>query len=155
MKQWWQNLNQREQQLVSVAAVVVALAVLYWGIVTPLTNAKQQASDKLQQQQQTLEWVMQAGDRLASQQRTTSNSKVKLSQAVSSSARQQRITLSKIQPRGEELEVWIEQVPFNQFIGWVHTLHERYGINVDILDIESLKPQGMIKVKRLKLSKSE
>ncbi|BEU01510.1 type II secretion system protein M [Agarivorans sp. OAG1] len=156
MKQWWQSLNKREQNLVTAAAVLVAIAVLYWGIWSPIAGANAQAKQRLASQQQTLEWAQQQGSVIIANGRPQqTSSEVKVSQAVSSSARQQRITISRIQPKGDEVEVWIESVPFNQLMTWLKMLSQRYGIIVENVDLDEGKQEGIVGVRRLRLGKAE
>ncbi|WP_427981036.1 type II secretion system protein GspM [Agarivorans sp.] len=156
MKQWWQSLNKREQNLVSIAALLVAIGLLYWGLWLPLSNANQQAQQRLLNQQQTLQWAQQQGSLLiASGGNTQVDTQVNVSQAVSSSARQQRITISRIQPQGEEVELWIESVPFNQLMAWLKMLSQHYGIIVQHVDLSEGKQQGIVGVRRLRLGKAE
>ncbi len=45
LRNWWELLAQREQQLVAAMAVIVAVGILYWGIWTPISNAEQKAQN--------------------------------------------------------------------------------------------------------------
>ncbi|GDY27716.1 MULTISPECIES: type II secretion system protein GspM [unclassified Agarivorans] len=156
MKQWWQSLNKREQNLVMAAAAVVALAILYWGIWSPIANANETAKQRLLNQQQTLIWAQQQGELIIASGPSQKNAgKVNVSQSVSSSARQQRITISRIQPKGDEVEVWIENVPFNQLMTWLKMLSQRYGIVVENVDLDEGKEPGIVGVRRLRLGKAE
>ncbi|WP_026957584.1 type II secretion system protein GspM [Aliagarivorans taiwanensis] len=156
MKQWWQGLNLREQQLVGIMAVLVLIAVLFWGVWRPVVEAKEQQQQRVTSQQQTLSWVRQQGELLLSQgNRQARPDSVNVNQAVSSSARQQAIKLARIQPRGDEVEVWIEDVVFDRLVNWLRLLDTRYGIVIDTLDIEAQQTPGVVNVRRLKLSKRQ
>ncbi|WP_026970698.1 type II secretion system protein GspM [Aliagarivorans marinus] len=156
MKQWWQGLNLREQQLVGIMAVLVLIAVLFWGVWRPVVEAKEQQQQRVTSQQQTLSWVRQQGELLLSQgNRQARPGSVNVNQAVSSSARQQAIKLARIQPRGDEVEVWIEDVVFDRLVNWLRLLDSRYGIVIDTLDIEAQQTPGVVNVRRLKLSKRQ
>ena len=37
-KEWWGSITQREQHLAMASAVVLGIAILYWGIWTPLQD---------------------------------------------------------------------------------------------------------------------
>lgn len=156
MKQWWQSLNKREQDLVMIASALCALAILYWGIWSPVVNANQSAKQQLHSQQETLLWAQQQGAHIIANGRSNkTDASVKVSQAVSSTARQQRITITRIQPRNDEVEVWIDSIPFNQLLAWLDMLSKRYGIIVQNVDLDEGKPAGIVGVRRLRLGKSE
>ncbi|WP_432460316.1 MULTISPECIES: type II secretion system protein M [unclassified Agarivorans] len=157
MKQWWQSLNKREQNLVMLASILCFVAVLYWGVWSPVAQANQAAKQRLATQQQTLLWAQQQGAVILANGHTQANAgTIKVNQAVSSSARQQRISISRIQPKGDsEVEVWIENVPFNQLLGWLNMLSQRYGVVVESIDLDEGKQAGMVGVRRLRLGKAE
>ena len=46
MKQWWQQLQQREQQLVIAMTVLVVVFVLFQGIWKPLSENVEKANSK-------------------------------------------------------------------------------------------------------------
>ncbi|WP_432455692.1 type II secretion system protein GspM [Agarivorans sp. QJM3NY_29] len=157
MKQWWQSLNKREQNLVMLASILCFVAVLYWGVWSPVAQANQAAKQRLATQQQTLLWAQQQGAVILANGHTQANAgTIKVNQAVSSSARQQRISISRIQPKGDsEVEVWIENVPFNQLLGWLNMLSQRYGVVVESIDLDEGKQAGTVGVRRLRLGKAE
>ncbi|WP_432463927.1 type II secretion system protein GspM [Agarivorans sp. QJM3NY_33] len=157
MKQWWQSLNKREQNLVMLASILCFVAVLYWGVWSPVAQANQAAKQRLATQQQTLLWAQQQGAVILANGHTQANAgTIKVNQAVSSIARQQRISISRIQPKGDsEVEVWIENVPFNQLLGWLNMLSQRYGVVVESIDLDEGKQAGTVGVRRLRLGKAE
>ena len=58
-----------------------------------------------------------------------------------------------MQPRGDQFQVWVAPMPFNQFMAWLAFLQEDYGINVVFLDLEKGDKEGLIEVNRLQLSR--
>jgi general secretion pathway protein M len=63
------------------------------------------------------------------------------------------ITLSRIQPRGEDLQVWIDEVPFNRLLTWLGALQSKQGITAASLDLNSTETPGQVKVRRLLLTR--
>jgi general secretion pathway protein M len=57
-----------------------------------------------------------------------------------------------MQPQGEELQVWIDQAPFNDILSWLQSL-EKTGISVLDIDIAESGLPGQVKIRRLKLGK--
>ena len=64
-----------------------------------------------------------------------------------------KIAISRMQPQGEELQVWIDQAPFNDVLGWLQSL-EKTGVSVLDIDIAESTLPGQVKIRRLKLGRS-
>ena len=58
-----------------------------------------------------------------------------------------------MQPQDDELQVWIDQAPFNDVLEWLKTL-EGMGIVIIQADIAEADDPGYIKVRRLQLGKA-
>lgn len=152
---WWSKISQREQRLVIICAVFVVLGALYWGLIQPVSERAETAKLRIQSEKQLLSWVKDQADTIG--QLRSQNGQVvsgqPLNQAVSSSARRYNVELVRVQPRGEQLQVWIAPMPFNQFLQWITALQENHGILVSFLDIDKGDREGLIEVKRLQFSK--
>ena len=70
--------------------------------------------------------------------------------------RDSKIKIARLQPQGQELQVWIDTVPFDDLLLWLATLVEQHGIQVQIIELarEELAP-GLVKVRRLQLSRPQ
>lgn len=152
---WWSAITPREQRLVMVCAGLVMAGGLYWGIVEPLTTRAEQAELRLQSEKQLLGWVEDQAETIASLRAAggRSVSTLALNQAVSSTAKRFNVELVRVQPRGEELQVWISPMPFNQFVSWIAFLQETHGVHVTALDLDRGKQEGVVDVRRLQLVK--
>ena len=64
-----------------------------------------------------------------------------------------KIAISRMQPQGEELQVWIDQAPFNDVLSWLQSL-EKIGVSILDIDITASDLPGQVKIRRLKLGKS-
>jgi general secretion pathway protein M len=153
--QKFKALTEREQRLVIVSIIVVIIGTFYWGLWSPLNNAVKQQELQLTSQQKLLIWVQEQAQ-LAQQLRGTATVptvyKGTLQQAVSSSIQGYNIEISRMQPQGENLQVWIDEAPFNDFIGWLDSL-EHMGLVISQADIAETDEQGYIKVRRLLIGK--
>jgi general secretion pathway protein M len=76
-----------------------------------------------------------------------------LPQAVNQSANSMKITISRMQPQDDELQVWIDQAPFNNVLSWLQSL-EKTGVSILDIDIAESDLPGQVKIRRLKLGKS-
>ncbi|RTZ14596.1 type II secretion system protein M [Vibrio aquaticus] len=155
LQAWWQSISQREQRLVVVGAMLLIVGILYWGIIEPVATRAENAQMRIQSEKQLLSWVKNKADEIQQLkgQGGSSISNLPINQAVSSSVSRFKVELIRVQPRGEEFQVWIAPMPFNQFMNWIRYLQETYGIGVVFLDIDKGAQEGLIDVNRLQFGR--
>ena len=59
-----------------------------------------------------------------------------------------------MQPQGDTLQVWIDEISFDQLITWLNNLSENYGLKVTSIDLSKAEQQGVVQVRRLQLGKN-
>lgn len=155
MKAWWQQLNSREQRLVSIMAALVMIFILYSAIWQPLNESLANANKKLIRQQTLLTWVTDntAQYKQAKRNTQTSNSKGSLSGIVNKSANSYKLTITRMQPQGNNLQVWIDNVPFTKLLFWLEHLANKEGLQVQGIDLTHAERTGEVKVRRLQLAR--
>ncbi|MFD2165435.1 type II secretion system protein GspM [Thalassotalea euphylliae] len=153
MKQWWQQLQQRERILVIAMAAVIGVFILYQGIWSPINNGLTKADQKLERTEQLLSYVQQTTSQLKNTQGVKRTSSGSLSSVVNRVARQHNITIDRVQPNGDDLQVWIDEVAFNQLLRMLTQLSEQHGLSVSNIDISKGNNEGIVKVRRLQVSR--
>lgn len=149
------QLSEREQRLVAISAALVFVAIFYWGIWSPLNMSLEQDKKAVENQIELLAWVQKNANKAVQLRSGGDNKNVfsgSLPQAVNQSANSLKIAISRMQPQGEELQVWIDQAPFNDILSWLQAL-EKTGISVLDIDIAESGLPGQVKIRRLKLGK--
>lgn len=149
-------LTAREQTLVKISAAVCVVALFYFVIWQPLNNAVSQQQTLKANQQELLAWVSESATRAQQLRRSSSNTRAfsgSLTQAVNRTTGQFDIAVSRMQPQGDELQVWVDQAPFNNVLGWLQSL-EKMGIVILQADIAETDTAGHIKIRRLQLGKA-
>lgn len=155
MKAWWQQLNIREQRLVSVMSVLMSIFILYGLIWQPLAENIEKTTLKLERQQALLTWVAENTQRYQQAKRNArANSGASLSSIVNRTSSANNITITRMQPQGDDLQVWIDEISFNQLLTWLEQLAISDGLQVKNIDLSSADLQGMVRVRRLQLGKS-
>ncbi|MBL54295.1 MAG: type II secretion system protein M [Aestuariibacter sp.] len=155
LKQKYAALTEREQRLVMLSAIVVLIGLFYWGIWAPLNQGIDQQTKQLSNNQKLLSWVEEQSARAAILRRSQSGNRTfngSLQQAVTSSSNQFSLVISRMQPQNDNLQVWIDEAVFNDLLAWLDHLESR-GVQIDQLDVTEADASGMIKVRRLVLSK--
>lgn len=152
----YQQMNQQERLLVNISVVVVAIGLFYWLLWSPLSNAVDKNRKAVANQTTLLQWVQKNANR-AVQLRGAGGSQIKFSgslpQVANQSAAQLKITISRMQPQGDELLLWVDNAPFNDVLSWLQNLEKR-GIAIRDLDVAQTNESGYVKIRRLQLSKA-
>ncbi|MGF1911672.1 type II secretion system protein M [Vibrio kasasachensis] len=155
LQAWWSSITLREQRLVVIGSVVLGFGLLFWGIYQPIVQRAEQAQLALNSEKQLLAWVKNKADHIVELRGGGAKaiSPLPLNQAISSSARRFNIELVRVQPRENEMQVWVQPVPFNQLVNWLEYMQTNHAIDVLFLDIDKSTQAGMVEIKRLQLIK--
>ncbi len=155
MSIWWQQLNLREKKLVLAMASLVIIFILYSFVWQPLNDNIAKAEKKIARQQQLLSWVQENTQRF--QQAKSSGGKQasgSLSSIVNRTASSKNITITRMQPQGDNIQVWIDEIAFNQLLQWLEQLSTNEGLRVTNIDLSDAEKPGVVRVRRLQLGKS-
>ena len=155
LKSMFLQLSEREQRLVVISAVLVFIAIFYWGIWSPLNTSLERNQSAVKNQTELLAWVQKNANRAVQLRSSGGNASFSssLPQVVNQLASRMKIAISRMQPQGDELQVWIDQAPFNDVLSWLQSL-EKTGVSILDIDIVESNLPGQVKIRRLKLGKS-
>jgi general secretion pathway protein M len=156
LKSTFLQLSIRERRLVIISTVLVLIAIFYWGIWSPLSQSIEKSYTAIKNQTELLDWVQKNANK-ALQLQSSGGDKAAFSgslpQAVNQSANRMKIAISRMLPQDDELQVWIDQAPFNDVLSWLQSL-EKTGVSILDIDIVESDLPGQVKIRRLKLGKS-
>ena len=161
MKDWWNNLQTREQNMVLIAIIVVALFLFYSVAWAPLVKARDNKRMQVENNQQLLSW-MQAKSTEVKQLKLTnpnilrSDSKRSLLAIVDSLANRLglRAAIRQIQPDGPHAAtVWIDEIDFDALSTMLGQLDKNSNVVVSEANITKLDKVGLVKA-RLILKRS-
>ncbi|XOV80157.1 MAG: type II secretion system protein GspM [Aestuariibacter sp.] len=155
LKKRFAQLSEREQKMVAIAVVFVTIGLIYALIYAPITNSIETNRLAVKSQSELLTWVKQNANKviqLRSSNSGASNFNGSLPQTVNQTAARFDITITRMQPQGDEIQVWVDNARFNDVIAWLNAI-EQTGISIVEADISESDVPGNIKVRRLKLSK--
>ncbi len=150
MKEWFNNLAEREQRLISVMAGVVMIAIIYFMLIKPLQERVAKAEQGVNRNQQLLTWVEKNAKRivqLRAQGGVTSNASGSIEQRINSSARSFNITINRLQPQNNKMQVMIDNAPFNNILQWVQSLQFKQGLIIEIADVRAENQPGFVKTR--------
>jgi len=155
IKVWWQGLNLREQRLVLAMGSAFTVFLLYSVMWQPLNESLEKTTKKLASRQALLTWVTENTARYQSVKSSGSNKKSSgsLSSIINRTANQQQLTITRLQPQGETLQVWLDSAPFTQLLFWLENLANNEGLQVQAIDLTQSDKQGEVRVRRLQLAR--
>ena len=125
LKEKFNQLTEREQRLVIISAVVVVVGMFYWLVWSPLNQAIERDQKAVESQKSLLSWVQKNANRaiqLRAANGVSTGFNGSLAQAANQTAANANIPIARMQPQGEELQVWVDQAPFNGVLDWLQSL---------------------------------
>ncbi len=63
------------------------------------------------------------------------------------------VSATRLADRGENIQVWIEPVVFNDLLKWLNALDEKYALRVTQIDASAAEKTGMVNVQRLEFGR--
>ncbi len=147
LRTWYGGLQEREQRMVAVGAVVVALLILMFGILMPLQSAVSNSVARNATKREDLAWmqvnaaeVRSAGNQVAVD---TGEAPVVLVDRVGREAGLAD-ALRGTQPNGTGVRVQLEAAPFDVLVTWLATLDERYGLAIESITLDRAARPGVV-----------
>lgn len=145
---WWRGLQKREQQLLSVAAVVCAIGLFYALVWQPLQQNRSSQQLAAQTAEEQLVWLKARLPQLAA---APAGSGGNLNDKVAQSSRQFDIKVSRMQPKNEQLDLMLEDLPFENLLRWLAHLQAEQGVQLVQLEVSETDNAGVVRVRRLLL----
>jgi len=151
----WDSITLREKRMVLICLLFAVIAILYWGILQPLSERSELAKNRIQSEKQLLQWVSDRADTILTlrKQGGVVRTSEPLNQVIVASTREYNVELIRVQPRGEMMQVWVQPLPFTKLVAWIAYLKEQQGVNVEFMDVKRGKQPGMVEVQRLQLKR--
>lgn len=153
MKAWWLGLNTREQRLVGSLGGVVVIFMFYSLLWQPLNENIKNTEKKVVHQQALLVWVKQEISRYQANSGNVKrpNTNASLSSIVNQAANRSDISITRIQPQGDDLQIWIDNIAFNVLLQWLEQLSQQHGLIIKNIDLDATDINGEVRVRRLQL----
>jgi len=156
MKERFESLEKREQNLVIMLGIMLVISIIYFAIYQPLSQKLSMAEQGLKREQQLLSWVETNAAKLvqlrASSGVSLSSNRSSLDQIINSTARRYKLTISRLQPQTNKLQVTLDNASFVQLLQWIQELQLANGIKVEIAEFRPQQASGIVKT-RLVVSK--
>lgn len=154
MKEWYNNLEQRERRILIAGAIALIIMLLYLLVWEPLVDKSLALEKSNKDNQALISWMEQSANEVRELQAKikaggpSSRSKGQsLLGIIDRTAKQAKLgnTVKRVQPDGKtKARVWLENVSFNEMIKWLENLQRREGIHIDTSVIEKQDEAGLV-----------
>ena len=146
LKQAWDGVDPKRRPLLIGAGVVVALVILYLGVIAPAMDYSKAAEARVIDAQTDLTWMQRnAGQVLDRQhQSQTYDSLIEL---VLRSAEASGIAISRYEPEAQNLRIWIESASLPSCLQWLLQLQRQYGVGFSELDVNRDSDSGLASIR--------
>jgi general secretion pathway protein M len=147
LRAWYAGLQQREQRMVAIGGIVLAVIILFGGILLPLQTAVSAAESGNESKRQDLVWMRAnaAEIRAAGNQLPVDSAEPPVV-VVDRVGRAAGLTdaLRGTQPNGNGVRVQLEGAPFDTVVTWLATLDQRYGLSIESITVDRTVKPGLI-----------
>jgi general secretion pathway protein M len=147
LRAWYAGLQEREQRVVAVGGITVAVLILVLGILLPLHSAVSGAARRNDTNRADLKWmelnapeVRAAGAQMYAD---TGEAPVVLVDRVGREAGL-AAALRGTQPNGTGVRVQLEGAAFDTMVTWLATLDERYGLAIESITVDRTAQPGLV-----------
>jgi len=155
LKSRYGQLSEREQKMVLVGGIIAIVGMIYFAVYSPLQTAIEKGEKAVSTNKELLTWVSQNANKAMQLKRSGSGSgkfNGSLPQAVNQTASRAQVNITRMQPQGDDLQVWVDSAQFESVLNWLQALEQR-GVVITEADIGEGNDPGMVKIRRLRLSK--
>lgn len=147
MKQWFADLNQREQLSVLVLAIALGLYLLYMLAWLPLAEQREQLAQQNQGIATSLERVdaMVSEIMLLREGQGPGNSQRNLTSLINQSTGRHGLQVTRLQPNSRgDIQVRLEGAAFDKVLGWLDEVENREGLLVTEVAITQAGSVGRV-----------
>lgn len=119
----------REQLMLRALGVFFLVLLLAFAVILPLHHFNADAIAAYKTQQDTLAWMQSNRGAVGKGGGSLRKPTDSVLTVANQSARPLGITFKRYEPNGERgLNLWLEQVPFDQVVRWLEILERDYGV---------------------------
>lgn len=144
---YYETAAPREQTVLKALGIFFALLSVLILVVLPLHRFNSAAIADYRAQQETLQWMQDNRGAIGSSEQKQRAPGDSLLTLANQSARNFGFAFKRYEPNANHgLNLWLEQVPFNQVVKWLDVLEREYGIVASELAV-SRRDAGMVDVR--------
>lgn len=137
----------REQSALRMLGLFLLAVLVLLLVVLPLHRFNANAIADFRAQQDTLAWMQSNRAAIGNSTQKARAPGDSLLTLANQSARTAGLSFKRYEPSGEGLNLWLEQVPFNQVVKWLEAMQRDYGVIATELTASKRDEAGMVDVR--------
>jgi len=149
LMEYWQQRDRREQVILAIGGVFVALVLVWMLLFKPVMQWRSQQQSIVDGQARTLAQVQTLAAEMKLQQQNSNNTKGdgSLAQIVDSSLRDNSLRMKGFQPgRNGEARLRLENATYEPLMQWLYDLEYRHGVHVLEMSLARTQIVGVVTV---------
>ena len=139
-------LDKRDQIMLGVLVIALVLYVLVGQIWLGLKDDRDLLAQRVAANDKLITWMEPAVATINNFKGTgnRSSKNLSLSQLAQQAAKSSNLTMSRFQPKGNEAQVWLDKVPFEDVLSFLSTLEQQYSVNMQSVAINTANTPGVV-----------
>lgn len=137
----------RDQRMLKVLGVFLVVVIVLLLVVLPLHRFNTGAMADYRAQQDTLAWMQSNRAAIGGSVQKVRSTNDSLLTVANQGARNNGLSIKRYEPNGDALNLWLEQVPFNQVVKWLDALQRDYGVIAAELTVSKRDEAGVVDVR--------
>ncbi|HEB27664.1 MAG TPA: type II secretion system protein M [Porticoccus sp.] len=145
IKHYFYSLSEKDQKALKLLALFIAPLLLYFLIITPSFTYYTEAKTDYQESRELLAWINSNKTNISTAKSSpTTAPNLPLSQFVSTSADKNKISISRLQPQGENnVRIWLSEAEFSVLTKWLLTLTNK-GLKISSITVDKTPISGVV-----------
>jgi len=146
MKHWFLTLPRREQRLLLIATPLILMLLFWYLLISPQQAQQAQLQQQIEAKGRTLEWMQAAAHQVKQLQKQapSRSANQNLRQLATRLAKQQRITVSRVQPLSDgRISLWAENIRYEDSLRYFDQLAKQ-GVQVVQTQLSAQSSLGYI-----------
>jgi general secretion pathway protein M len=144
LMQWYDDLSQRDQKIVQIAAPIVMVLLLVFAIILPVHHSV----NRLQEQVIDHKKAITLLQTLAPAKSTSSGRKAfsSLTNVITNTTREFGFRLDRFEEKKTgEINVWFDSIAFDKMLVWLAKLENEYGITASHISVSQTNEVGIVR----------
>ena len=153
LEAYFSELSEKDQRALKLLALFCVPLLVYFILLEPSYHYYNASKSDYLKGRELLSWMEQNKSKIATDQTPQKKrQELPLSQFVSSSAEAKKISITRLQPQGNQgVRIWMNEVNFASLIDFLSTLSEN-GFNINSITVDKTTSPGVVNAQCLIMS---
>ncbi|MDX2349616.1 MAG: type II secretion system protein M [Porticoccus sp.] len=145
IKHYFYSLPEKDQKALKLLVLFIAPLLVYLLVIKPSFTYYAEAKADYQESRELLAWINSNKTNISTAKSSpTIAPNVPLSQFVSTSADENKISISRLQPQGENnVRIWLSEAEFSALTDWLLKLTDK-GLKISSITIDKTPASGVV-----------